>query len=439
MEEDLSENDTPRRRTSRKAAEKSKTKMTKMLHEASKDDKPDITMEDSDNDESWKPTEADKQSEKDEKGENEEAREECRELQVYNVGKRGRTSSTVRNKPSNKSPHSLIGTETQVVLSGGPLSNGDFVSLKTDTGRENAPLWRYDCYGTMQKYNSLQSQAGNYLHKSANIFNGYIASDRDKFDSVAVKYVHADSTAYTVKILMSDKQGANTNGGMIGVLPAKTFSAEVSATRGQVFKDTSKMQEPFEVYIQALISHCLDPNFLVEVIADKDTFFLDNIEKIELLSKSKRDRAMQEAKWPQKFMQAMTTWPKLMQTEVGSKNSKCGACDAKYTSIELKLSGKPYKQDNLKEEEKGILAGAGEFLICSKCKVLSAIFHQLYHYKHILLITCEEMINKRKKEEPSMESATILTELLANTSWLDEQFKNVQERWADAETYTRPS
>lgn len=440
MEEDLSDSDTPRRRTSRKAAQKSKNKMSKMLHESSKDDKPDIDMEDSDNDESWKPTEADKQSEKEEKGENEEAKEECRELQVFNIGKRGRTSSTGRNKSANKSTHSLIGTETQVVLSGEPLNNGDFVVLKTDSGCENAPLWRYDCYGTMQKYNSLQSQAGNYLHKSANIFNGYIPSDRDKFDSVAVKYVHADSTTYTVKVIMNDKQAANIHGNTTAAQPVRPLAVENSATRVLVFKETSKMQEPFEVYIQALISHCLDPNFLDEVIADKDTFFLDNIEKIEVLTKSKIDRALQDAKWPQRFMQALSLWPKLMQTEVGSKNSKCGACDAKYTSIELKLSGKPYKQENLKEEENGVLAGAnGEFLICSKCKVLVGIFHQLYHYKHILFLTCRDMINERKKEDPSMESATILTELLANTKWLEEQFQEVQERWADAETYIRPS
>ena len=34
----------------------------------------------------------------------------------------------------------------------------------------------------------------------------------------------------------------------------------------------------------------MDPNFLDEVIADKDVYFLDNMEKIRVLTKSKSDK-----------------------------------------------------------------------------------------------------------------------------------------------------
>ena len=33
--------------------------------------------------------------------------------------------------------------------------------------------------------------------------------------------------------------------------------------------ETSQFQEPFEVYVQALISQCLDENFLQEVFNDQ--------------------------------------------------------------------------------------------------------------------------------------------------------------------------
>ena len=38
------------------------------------------------------------------------------------------------------------------------------------------------------------------------------------------------------------------------------------------FAETSQFQENFEVYIQALISQCLDANFLDEVFADQGKF-----------------------------------------------------------------------------------------------------------------------------------------------------------------------
>lgn len=444
MDIDNSDGETPRRRTSRKAAEKSKKNMSKMLNETHKDDKPDIDMEDSDEDD-WKPTEADKQAEKEEQGKEDQRGDDCKELQLYNGagGKRGRASSSGRAKPSTKLTSPLVGTDTVIVAAGQPLKNGDFVVLKTDADRDNVPLWRYDCHGTMQRYNPLQSQAGNYLHKSANIFSGYIQSDRDKFVSVSVKYVHADATSYTIKV--NKKQDANkavnsTTAPSTATTSVSSISPANSAARAEVIKETAKFQEPFEVYIQAIISHCLDPNFLDEVIADKDVYFLDNMEKIRVLTKSKSDKAMKGSTWPARFMQAMITWPEINLKEIGSKNSKCGACDAKYTSIEVKMLGKPYNEANLKEDEKKIPAGLnGEFLICSKCRVLTDIFHRLHHHKYRLYTACGELINKRKEEEPSMESATILTELLANSSWLESQFKKMQEGWADAETYCRPT
>ncbi len=39
--------------------------------------------------------------------------------------------------------------------------------------------------------------------------------------------------------------------------------------RKRSFNETSQFQEPFEVYIQALISQCLDANFLQEVFQDQ--------------------------------------------------------------------------------------------------------------------------------------------------------------------------
>jgi len=426
METDASE--TPARRTGRKAAENAKAKASAQIQEERKRSK-DVDMGDSDEDD-WKPSAADKEEEKEELAA-EEADDPGYDEEELKMAKK------VSKLSADKSKDPFLGTETQTIPAGKALRHGDFVVLKSDSERDNVPIWRYDCHGTMQRYNPLQSQSGNYLHKSANVFSGFIQADRDKFISIAVKYVQADSTSYTVKMIKKQD----------GKMDQKTASpvkqaaaAPTSEDREKVIKETKNLQEAFDVHLQALISHCLDTNFLDEVINDKDVYFLDNIEKVSSMCKTKLDKAMKNTKWPQRFMKPMTTFPTMTIKDVGSKNQKCVPCDAKYTSIEVKMSGIPYNLKNLKDDASVSVTGMDvEFLVCSKCKVLVKIFHELHHHKRYLFNTCMELINKKKAEKPDVESAAILTELLANNVWLEEQFKKAQSNWADAETYVRPT
>ena len=52
-----------------------------------------------------------------------------------------------------------------------------------------------------------------------------------------------------------------------------------SELRSRSFAETSQFQENFEVYIQALISQCLDANFLDEVFADQGSSPINLITK----------------------------------------------------------------------------------------------------------------------------------------------------------------
>ena len=72
------------------------------------------------------------------------------------------------------------------------------------TGCDLCLIWyffyRLDSKTLLQRYNPLP---GGDLHKSANLFTGFVQSNRERYASVAVKFVSVDSNSYTVKVIKS--------------------------------------------------------------------------------------------------------------------------------------------------------------------------------------------------------------------------------------------
>ena len=79
---------------------------------------------------------------------------------------------------------------------------------------------------------------------------------------MAVKFVSNEGNATVVKVIQSasaDQQpGSNPE------------------IRKRSYAETAQFQENFEVYIQALISQCLDGNFLDEVFSDQGIVLLES-------------------------------------------------------------------------------------------------------------------------------------------------------------------
>ena len=77
---------------------------------------------------------------------------------------------------------------------------------------------------------------------------------------MAVKFISSEGSTTVVKVIQSASPDTQD-----GINPE---------IRKRSYGETSQFQENFEVYIQALISQCLDANFLDEVFNDagKDFF-----------------------------------------------------------------------------------------------------------------------------------------------------------------------
>ena len=143
-----------------------------------------------------------------------------------------------------------------MVSPGQDFRPGDFVVLRDETNIDQAPIWRFDSKTLLQRFNvSGKDENGETLYKSANLFSGYIASNRERYVSVAVKFISSEGSNTTVKVIQSASADLQ-----------QRSNPEI---RKRSYGETSQFQENFEVYIQALISQCLDGNFLDEVFSDQ--------------------------------------------------------------------------------------------------------------------------------------------------------------------------
>ena len=60
---------------------------------------------------------------------------------------------------------------------------------------------RFDSKTLLQRYNPEPGKGGEYLHKAANLFSGFVATNRDRYLSVAVKFVSSENGSYIVKVI----------------------------------------------------------------------------------------------------------------------------------------------------------------------------------------------------------------------------------------------
>merc|ERR1719412_2158584 len=265
---------------------------------------------------------------------------------------------SVVSTPKKKPKKSGI-SETSLVPPDADYRPGDFVVLREETNQDQAPIWRFDSKTLLQRFNvSGKDENGETLYKSANLFSGYIASNRNRYASVAVKFISSEGSSTVVKVIQSASPDQQD-----GINPE---------IRKRSYGETSQFQENFEVYIQALISQCLDANFLDEVFNDADEYFVSNIEKVDSVTLLRKDKVMNGVGWTLRFQQALNTWPCL--SDLGSAavtDAKCGGCDQEKATSMVQMFGQPYNQNTLKSVQPDDQASMNRnFSVCSKCSRL---------------------------------------------------------------------
>jgi len=54
-----------------------------------------------------------------------------------------------------------------------------------------------------------------------------------------------------------------------------------------------------------------------------------------------------------------------------------------------------------------------------------------------MFTVCSDVVETRRKNSPGLDTTRMLNELLADDSWLESQFRRMQDLWADADTFVR--
>jgi len=336
-------------------------------------------------------------------------------------------------------------TNNTSVPEGEDFKVGSFLVLKTETSSLKPSLWRVDGKTLIQKYECLDEEGIKY--KNVNTYSGWTASTRHRYKAVSVKVIKSTGQDTIIERLKeAEEPKPQTN---IEPEPESPKSEEPKSplkkpihieeiqlkSRGE----TGQFQENFEVYMQTLISQCLDANFLNEIFSEADDYFVSNIEKVDSVTLLRKDKLLTGVTWTVRFQQALTVWPCL--NDLGTEactSTVCGACEKDRAHSMLQMFGQPYNNNTLGTIPPNPEAMMNRnFSVCEECSRLCNLYHRLHHQKQKLYMMCSEIVERRKTDAPGIDTTQILNQLLADDTWLETQFKKMQDLWADADCFIK--
>ncbi|CAN7999147.1 unnamed protein product, partial [Ixodes hexagonus] len=151
----------------------------------------------------------------------------------------------------------------------GAFKTGDYILAVADRNKTRPPIWRIEGRSLLQRFEAIES-GDRLLYRNISSFSAWNPLEQAKYTSITVR-VHSNSRSATVVEVLEIH--SNTMGGTGG---EKNGSEARNASQ-----TVENLLEKYEVYLQTLLSHVLDPNFLSEVYKENDEYFLSNMQTID--------------------------------------------------------------------------------------------------------------------------------------------------------------
>ncbi|XP_050506722.1 daf-12-interacting protein 1 isoform X2 [Diabrotica virgifera virgifera] len=297
---------------------------------------------------------------------------------------------------------------------------GEFVVIKSELNEEWPAIWRVDGKTLLQKYEPFE-QNGVTLYRNISTYTSWTPESKKQYMVVPVKYRSQGQLETIVEFLKHEMNIVDFE------------------YQDQCMKQFESYQDNFEVYIQTLISQALDSNFLMEIFHEKDDYFLSNVQTIDDITDSKKQKFFNLLRWPSNVQAAICTWPcynVLREVSVSDSQSKsCAACNRIGVSVRVLMYGQPYNSTTLEgcpPDPNAI--NEKDFLMCRLCVTQVELLNKVTHQKYLMYIECAKRVSEKRTNDATKDTTCILNELLADESWLNQLFLEVRTSWAEIDS-----
>ncbi|XP_018572236.1 uncharacterized protein LOC108911707 isoform X2 [Anoplophora glabripennis] len=301
-----------------------------------------------------------------------------------------------------------------------PFKPGEFVVIKSELKEEWPAIWRVDGKTLLQKYEPFE-QNGVTLYRNISMYTSWTPESKKQYMSVPVKYKSQGQLETIVEFLKNEM-----------TIIDQDFQE-------QCMKQFESYQDNFEVYIQTLISQALDSNFLMEIFQENDDYFLSNVQTIDDITDSKKQKLFALLRWPPTVQGAVCTWPcfNVMRevNDVGVQVKKCAACSRAGVVVRVLMYGQPYNATTLEGCQPDPNAiNEKDFLMCRICATRVELLSKVTHQKYLMYIECAKRVSEKRTTDPTKDTTCILNELLADENWLNQLFTEVRTSWAEIDS-----
>lgn len=194
----------------------------------------------------------------------------------------------------------------------------------------------------------------------------------------------------------------------------------------------SDLREDFTVVLQYLVSAALEEDFVADVQASKDPYFMHPLSRVDNLIAGLKTSLMASAAWKASFTEHVQLYPNL-RTEASEAQS-CQACvrHNKVATVLLVFSGQAYNAMTYRVEASRE-ASSVSYHLGKTCADKAKMYHRLHHFLYTVYRACCREVEAQRQH--MHDHAAIVEGILDQTTWVSAQFRLMEQLINAAEAY----